>query len=349
MKPHFHILAISIFAMIFNLDLAGQKTFSNPLLNTGPDPWMIYHEGFYYYTNTLQNRIEIWKTKNPVNLADAEKKRIWQAPDTGMYSKEIWAPEIHYLDGNWYVYFAGDDGKNENHRMWVLECDSQNPMTGNWTVKGKLSDPGDHWAIDGSILEHQGKQYFMWSGWETHENIKQDIYISAMENPWTLKGERVKISSPEAAWELNGLSPDSAANSKDIFVNEGPQELKHGDDVFIIFSANGCWTDLYSLGLLILRSGGNALNAADWQKSDGPIFQTSEENKVYAPGHNSFFKSPDGTEDWILYHANPKPAQGCGRHRSPRAQKVEWNQDGYPVLGVPLPLSEKIVVPSGVE
>ncbi len=340
---------VGVIFIFSNTGLSAQKAFSNPLLKMGPDPWMIYHEGFYYYTNTLQNRIEIWKTKNPANLADAQNKRIWQTPDTGMYSAEIWAPEIHFLDGSWYVYFAADDGKNSNHRMWVLTCDSKDPMTGNWSIKGKLSDPGDHWAIDGSILEHNGQRYFIWSGWETHENIKQDIYIAEMENPWTLKGERMKISSPEAAWELNGLSTDSAANVKDVFVNEGPQELRNGDDLFIIFSANGCWTDYYALGFLKLSSGGNVMNPDDWKKSEGPIFQTSEENKVYAPGHNSFFKSPDGTEDWILYHANPKPGQGCGRHRSPRAQKIEWNQDGYPVLGAPLPLSEKIPFPSGVE
>lgn len=342
------ILFIAFVSLYSQLDAVAQGTFSNPLLKTGPDPWMMYHDGYYYYTNTLQNRIEIWKTDNPVNLADAQNKRIWQAPDSGICSREIWAPEIHYLDGNWYVYFAGDDGDNHNHRMWVLACDGQDPMAGNWSVKAKLSDPGDHWAIDGSILEHDGQRYFIWSGWATHENLKQDIYISAMENPWTLKGERVKLSSPEAAWELNGLSPDSAARAKDVFVNEGPQELKHGDDVLIVFSANGCWTDSYALALLKLKRGGNVLNPSDWEKSQGPIFQTSEANEVFAPGHNSFFKSPDGTEDWILYHANPKPGQGCGRHRSPRAQKVEWNDDGYPVLGAPLPLSEKVGLPSGV-
>src|SRR5690554_7864175 len=110
-------------------------------------------------------------------------------------SKRTFPFRMPHLDGEWYIYFAGDDGVNENHRMWVLVCDSQDPMTGNRSVKDKITNPNDHWAIDGSILEHDGKRYFIWSGWETLTNIKQDIYISEMENPWTLKGERVGRAS----------------------------------------------------------------------------------------------------------------------------------------------------------
>lgn len=325
-------------------------TFTNPLLEMGPDPWMIYKDGYYYYTHTLQDRIEIRKTKNPVDLKNAPRKVVWEAPAGTMYSAEIWAPEIHYLDGEWYIYFAGDDGVNENHRMYVLACDSQDPMTGNWSVKGRLFNEGsDYWAIDGSILEHKGKRYFIWSGWETSTNIKQDIYISEMENPWTLRGDRVRLSSPTAAWELNGLSPDSTYNSGDIFVNEGPQVLENNGNVFIIFSANGCWTDYYSLGVLRLREGGDVMRMDSWQKSDSAFFQTSIENRVFAPGHNSFFKSPDGKEDWILYHANPEPGQGCDIHRSPRAQKVEWLENGYPYFGKPVAPGVEIALPSGVE
>ena len=323
-------------------------TFTNPLLPMGPDPWMMSKDGVYYYMNTLQDRLEIRKTENPVSLKNAERKVVWKAPENGPNSHAIWAPEIHYLDGKWYIYFAADDGENKNHRMWVLECDSQNPLSGNWTVKGKLSDPGDHWMIDASILEYKNKRYLVWSGWEGYENTKQHIFISEMLNPWTLAEFRVKLSSPEAAWELNGLTPEQAAEKKGVFVNEGPQPLKHGKDLFIIFSANGCWTDHYALGYLKLKKDGDVLKKEDWVKSEKPILVTSRDNDVYAPGHNSFFKSPDGTEDWILYHANPNAGDGCGYKRSPRAQIVNWDSNGNPLIGTPLPVFQPIIVPSGV-
>jgi GH43 family beta-xylosidase len=80
----------------------------------------------------------------------------------------------------------------------------------------------------------------------------------------------------------------------------------------------------------------NLLNPASWTKSPVPVFKQSPENGVYAPGHNSFFKSPDGKEDWILYHANSQPGQGCGKDRSPRMQQFTWNKDGSPNFGVPV-------------
>ncbi len=105
-------------------------TFTNPILPSGPDPWNIHHDGYYYYTHTLQDSLVIWKTKNIANLKTAEKKTIFVPPPGTLYSKQLWAPEIHFLNDKWYVYFAADDGKNENHRMYVLENPSADPFPG---------------------------------------------------------------------------------------------------------------------------------------------------------------------------------------------------------------------------
>lgn len=128
----------------------GQETFTNPLLPSGADPWCIYQDGFYYYTNTLGNRIDIWKTKSIARIKTAERKTVWTPPATGPYSKEIWAPEIHHLKGKWYIYFAADSGRNNGHRLWVLENTAADPMQGEWIMKGKLETPDDKWSIDGS-------------------------------------------------------------------------------------------------------------------------------------------------------------------------------------------------------
>jgi GH43 family beta-xylosidase len=129
-------------------------------------------------------------------------------------------------------------------------------------------------------------------------------------------------------------------------VNEGPQLLQNGKKCFIVYSASGCWTDFYALGLLSFTGKKNLLDSTKWKKSPQPLFKQSKENGVYAPGHNSFFKSPDGKEDWILYHANSLPGQGCGSHRSPRAQKFTWNKDGTPYFGKPVKEKIPIHIPS---
>lgn len=176
-------------------------------------------------------------------------------------------------------------------------------------------------------------------------NGQQDIYIAKMKNPWTIEGERHRISAPVYDWEKDGdlNNPNDVAH---VNVNEGPQLLKNKDKLFIVYSASGCWTDSYSLGLLKFEGRNNLLDSASWTKNREPVFTKSPENSVFAPGHNSFFKSPDGKEDWILYHANNEPGQGCGGFRSPRAQKFVWKADGTPDFGVPEKVGKKLAIPS---
>jgi hypothetical protein len=68
---------------------------------------------------------------------------------------------------------------------------------------------------------------------------------------------------------------------------------------------------------------------------------------VYGPGHDGFFQSPDGSEDWIVYHANPSSSQSRGTARTTRIQKTTWNADGSPNLGVPVATGTAQTVPSG--
>lgn len=326
----------------------GHQTFTNPLLPSGADPWSIFHNGYYYYTHTLGDRIVIWKTNNIGLLRDATKKTIWVPPTGTMWSKQIWAPEIHFLDNKWYVYFAADNGNNNTHRLYVLENSSPDPMQGEWLFKGKIADSSDKWAIDGSVFEHNDQLYIVWSGWQGDENRQQDLYIGKMKDPLTIEGPRFRISSPAYNWERHGDLNDPN-NPPHVAVNEGPQVLKKDDKLFIVYSASGCWTEHYSLGMLTIDADANLLDSASWIKSQQPVFKSFGKNGVYAAGHNSFFSSPDGKENWILYHANDAPGQGCGKFRSPRAQRFTWSKQGTPVFGDPVKTGEPIPVPSDVQ
>jgi GH43 family beta-xylosidase len=113
-----------------------------------------------------------------------------------------------------------------------------------------------------------------------------------------------------------------------------------------VFSASHCSTPEYKLGLLTYN-GGDPLQQSSWVKSSQPIFQRNNAAGVFGPGHNGFFKSPDGTEDWIVYHANSSANGGCDMNRSTRAQKITWNADGTPNFGTPVGAGTRIPVPSG--
>ncbi|WDF60768.1 glycoside hydrolase family 43 protein [Flavobacterium sp. KACC 22758] len=327
------------------ISFAQQKTFTNPILPAGADPYSTYYKGYYYYTNTLGNKLVLWKTKDLSDIKNAESKVIWTPSQNTNYSAEIWAPEFHIIKGKWYCYFAADNGDNNTHRMYVLENKSSDPFKGKFEFKGKIAAKTDKWAIDGNVFEHKNQLYMIWAGWEGDTNGQQNIYIAKMKNPLEIEGDRVMISAPTNDWETHGALHDDV-NPPQVNVNEGPQFLERKGKIFIVFSASGCWTDFYALGLLTFNGGDNLLDANAWKKSPEPIFKQSDKNKVYAPGHNSFFKSPDGKEDWILYHANSNPGEGCGNKRSPRMQKIYWDANGFPVLGEPVSEETKLAIPS---
>lgn len=310
----------------------------NPLNpSRGPDPWLTYYEGYYYLAATTgTSELTMRKSETLAGLKTAYPVQLYYETDPSRCCN-MWAPEFHLLDGpngpRWYFYYtAGTLGTLDNQHTHVLESAGPDPM-GPYTYKARLFDPAnDVWAIDGSILTLNDELYFLFSSWV---GPNQSMFIAPMSDPWTLSGERVLIAKPEYEWEKVGLN-----------VNEGPVALYHDDQVFIVYSASFCATPDYKLGLLTY-SGGDPLSGDSWVKSPEPVFERSDENGVFGPGHNGFFKSPDGTEDWIVYHANDSASGVCGDWRTTRVQKFTWNEDGTPNFGIPVSTEEEIAAPSG--
>ena len=316
--------------------------FQNPLLASGPDPWVISEDGYYYVTHTTGDNIRLYKTKKMSQLATAQTAIVW-SPPASPATRDIWAPELHRVNGRWYLYYAAVVAPANTHRMWVLENEAADPLTGTWVSKGQVQLPDDRWAIDGTLLQLNGELYFSWSGWENAaNNVKQDIYLCKMTNPWTATGPRLRVSTPEYAWEKQGTP----------YVNEGPEFLVHDNKVFLVYSASHCSTDAYALGLLTADMTANLMNPASWTKSAQPVFGPNAADGAYGVGHNGFFTTPKsnngtGQENWIIYHANPQAGQGCSDRRSPRMQPFTWKADGSPDFGKPAPLSTLLKRPAG--
>lgn len=297
---------------------------SNAPICAGADPWVIFHEGQFILCQSTGEGVAIRRATTLRGLSEATPERLWTAPASGPFSKEIWAPELHYHQGRWYVYVATDDGDNHNHRMIALHADT---LLGPYTLAGPLALTPDRWAIDGTLLVHPVTQklYFLWSGWEGTENLAQDIYICPMADPLTPSGPRGRISTPELDWEKRG----SGGPGRLPTINEGPQVLTRNGTIHVVYSAAGSWCDDYCLGRLTLPAGADPLDPSAWQKHPEPVFEKT--TTVFGPGHCSFVS--DGALDWIVYHS--ARTAGSGWDRVIRAQPFTWEGE-TPVFGKPL-------------
>ncbi len=218
-------------------------TFHNPVAKHGADPWVIRDNDRYYYCYSGGNGVCVARLDDLAHIDGKNGVKVYTAPKGTDYSEEYWAPELHKINGAWYIYVAADDGDNFHHRMYVLRGTGEDP-TEPFEMVGKLTDETDKWAIDGTVLQYHGDLWFVWSGWEGDENVAQNLYIAHMSNPWTIDSKRVLISKPDLEWERRGGSPK---------INEGPVALIKGNTVHIVYSASGSWCDEYCLGILTCR------------------------------------------------------------------------------------------------
>lgn len=309
-------------------------SFTNPLFPNGADPWLEYFDGNYYLTTTTwTSELVMRKSPTLAGLATATPINVWSATDAKRCCN-FWAFEFHRLKSpkgyRWYMmYTAGQDGTLDHQHLNVLESAGDDPL-GPYEYKGAMMP--DVWNIDGNYLTFKDKLYLIYSQWQGDQQLN---LIAPMDNPWTLTAgvKPMVLTRPELDWEISGRK-----------VTEGAEVLQHQGRTFVTYSASFCDTPDYKLGLLEL-TGDDPMNPAHWQKSPTPVFSRTEQ--VFGPGHNGFFKSPDGKEHWLVYHGNDKATDGCSASRSLRAQKFSFDNNGLPVFGKPLAPGVKVAAPSG--
>ncbi|KZB86152.1 alpha-arabinofuranosidase [Amycolatopsis regifaucium] len=309
-----------------------QLTTRNPLVEQRADPFITRPvNGMYYLTGSVPeyDRVVVRGAATIDGLATAKEKTVWRRPSSGKMGGHIWAPELHRIDGRWYIYFAAGDSDNVFRiRTYVLESTSDDPRADTWVPRGQMVTKWDTFTLDSTTFEHRGKRYFAWAQSEPGIETNSNLYLAEMASPLALKGDPVRLAVPTLPWEIQGFK-----------VNEGPAVIIRNGRVFMTYSASA--TDArYRMGLLTADERSDLLDPRSWTKSPQPVFTTNEATRQYGPGHNSFTVAEDGRTDVLVYHARDyrditgDPLYDPNRHT--RVQRLYWNNDGTPSFGVPV-------------
>ena len=332
------LLALVLLGALANSSCAADTTppvasYPNPLIPQRADPFILRHsDGFYYFTATVPeyDRIELRRAPTIDGLAATEPKTVWRKHATGPMGAHIWAPELHHIDGKWFIYFAaGAAEKVWDIHIYVLENAAANPLEGEWIERGQLRTQWETFALDATTFEHRGTRYLVWAQRDPSVKNNTDLYIAKMASPTAIVGTPVRLSRPELDWEKVRYE-----------VNEGPAVLIRNGRVFVTYSASGTGAE-YCMGLLTADENADLLDPKSWHKSHTPVYTTSEAAGIFGPGHNNFTVAEDGATDLLVYHARNyrdivgDPLRDPNRHT--RIQPIRWRKDGTPDFGTPLP------------
>ncbi|KAL4969932.1 glycoside hydrolase family 43 protein [Aspergillus stella-maris] len=327
MKLSFQNTLFRLLALISCISLS--LGWTNPIRNPGgSDPFIAYSGGYYYLLTTEWTDVQIARATTIEGLKTATSKVIY-SDTTSSRCCNVWAPEVHYLGGRWYVYFTAGNGDNLDDQNLHVLAGGSSPWD-DYTYAAQLTTA---WSIDASVLRfNDWGNFLMYSCF--HGVSYQSICLQQLGSDYiSLTGSIYVISQPTLSFETYGTP-----------VNEGPVALYYGGKTYIIYSASYCWTPNYCLGQLTWDGVTDPRNAGAWSKRNGCVFASANGN--YGSGHNSFFQSPDGSQTWIAYHATSNSAGACDDSRYTMVQLVGTHSDGSPNLGSPVAFSHAYSEPS---
>ncbi len=315
------------------MDTSKKLKFNEPWIMQRADPYVYRHtDGYYYFTASVPayDGIFIRRSESLAGLAEAAETEVWHKHGSGPASIHIWAPELHFIDGSWYIYFAGGDKDDVwNIRPYVLRCDDRDPVSGSWKELGKMQKADkdefsfEAFSLDGTVFENKGRLYYVWAEKVGVGKQISNLYIAEMETPWKLASVQVMLTTPDYDWERIGF-----------WVNEGPAVIKRNGRIFLTYSASETGK-AYCMGMLTANEDEDLLDPRSWTKERYPVLSSDERLGIFGPGHNSFTVDEDGN-DICVYHARGEetiegdPLYNPNRHTM--LMKIGWDENGFPVF-----------------
>lgn len=253
------------------------ETYTNPVKDNAPDPYILKHNGMYYLyaTNMPDYGFEVFVSNDLVNW---ESAGVCAKKGDIIGNGGFWAPEVYCKNGKFYMLYTADE------YLGIAISDSP---TGPFVKTSDNFVISDFFCIDGNLLfDDNGSVYLYFSKViKDGNNSCQQIWGCKM-NDDLLSVDRSTLTCL--------LTPNGWESKTD----EGPFVIKHGGTYYLTYSGNAYSDKEYSVG---------------YATSNSPLgkFKKYEQNPILkytaysrGPGHHCFIMSPDDSEMFIAYHCH---------------------------------------------
>ncbi|WP_339310943.1 family 43 glycosylhydrolase [Paenibacillus sp. FSL M7-0896] len=342
-----------------------QSVFDYPYIEERADPFIAFNQddGYYYVTGSYYpesdpstwadfvmkeidyDRITLRRAKTLAELRLAEEYDVWIPRGEDGFVPVLWAPEIHKINGNWYILVGAgqsDSGRRGCSTMVLvkytgtLEEMQQGGMLNrdNWKPKAIQNSPC---GFDMTFAEINGTGYYIWP----HE-CQLHIQRTDPANPARLIGEATVIKGIEWPFEYGKHN----IHNTDQGIVEGAAVLQYGDKIYLSYA--GATVDkYYCTAVMTANACSDIMDPNSWTRPTYAALSTEDVlnivgiNPHCGPGHNSFTLDEYGNPINV-YHARPvpDPHEGVGagglhdpcRHTMVRSAHIAF--DGTLILNM---------------
>ena len=312
-----------------NKDNFLRTDYNSPFIPQRADPYILNDHGNWYFTASVPeyDRVVLRRAGSLQGLKDAQEKVVWRAHPEGVMSRNIWAPEIRCVRGQWVIYFAaGEKDDIFRIRPWALVCAGDDPMRDPWTEAGQVR-PADEFSfrdfsLDMTVFEHGERLFCVWAEKVSVGKKISNLYIAEMTSPVELKTPQMLLTSPAYAWERHGF-----------WVNEGPTVIEEGGRIFLTYSASDT-SAAYCMGMVWMDSSDDPMDIGAWHRVNRPVLATDMDKGMLGPGHNTFFRDGEGQVFTSFHARNYDEIEGDPLYDPNRhcyVMKVPF-RDGFPVF-----------------
>jgi arabinan endo-1,5-alpha-L-arabinosidase len=311
---------------------AQQREFKNDSLIPVHDPVIIRQDSTYYVFCTGQGISSFssadrkhWKKLKPV----FDSAPAWAVAVIPSFAGHIWAPDISYHNGQYYLYYAVSAFGKNTSCIGLATNKTLDPAASNfkWIDHGKViqSVPGrDMWnAIDPNLVMDENKTPWLSFGsfWNGMKMVKLDSSLKAVAQP----EEWYTIASRKRDFIL----PDSVAGDAAI---EAPFIYRHGKYYYLFVSFDYCCRGEKSTYKMMVGRSEKVMGP--YADRDGVPMNLGGGSTVlegdknwHGVGHNAV-AGFDGT-DYLVFHAYDAADNGRSKLR---IEKITWLND-WPVIG----------------